>query len=195
MPQTITKPTDQVTSAVVGEEGNTRHVLGSAKIWRVGIGGLVVVVILVGASWKFYDYRKSQRVSASDVTTVQNKAAVAVKGSNGGVAGGLKVYNNAITNATDSATQASLDMQAADLAANNNMLDTALSYALKADAILHNDTTSSLVANIYQQQGNSTQAVNYYKKAAAEVKPDQEGGSGKQYYLAKADEAATGAKE
>jgi tetratricopeptide (TPR) repeat protein len=159
------------------------------------IAGAAILLAICGFSiWDLY-FKKSPpiphvTITADEVSFVENEANSALQ--TRGLQAGLQVYSQSIAEAANSSVQTNLNLDAADMAVNNNAPGLALSYALQADSVAHSSTTSSLLASIYQQQGNTTKAITYYKKAAAEVKQNQLAGAGSQYYLDEAQALSQG---
>lgn len=185
MSKTATRP-------VVVEANNHSFFLSKRDKLLVAV---IAVVVLLGGIGGFFYYKFLHRVTYDDLESVQTNAAVSVHNAGGNVQAGLNVYNNAISNAADSKTRAGLYLQAAGLALSDNRYDTAIVYALKADAILHTPDSSALVALAYQLQGRRTEAVLYYRKAASEVVQNQLTGRGREYYLEQAQQAANGGSD
>jgi len=170
----------------VGRSG----LLRSSKFWVVAI----VVILIACVGWAVY--RKiADRVTPGKVSIVENQAdqTSATKGA----AAAEAVYKNAVSNAADPHTAAVLELDAAGAALNANQLNAALTYALKADGVLHSADSSSTVAAIYEQNNDKTNAAKYFTLAAKEVKPGNVAAPGNtsQYYLYQAQQALQGVKQ
>jgi hypothetical protein len=186
----------QRVKAMIGIEKPKLALFRSLKVLL--IAGAVVLLAVCGFSiWDLY-FKKSSpiphvTITADEVSFIESEANSALQ--TRGLQAGLQVYSQSIAEAANSSVQTNLNIDAADMAVNNNAPGLALSYALQADSVAHSSITSSLLASIYQQQGNTPKAIAYYKKAAAEVKQNQLAGASSQYYLDEAQALSQGAAQ
>ncbi|HEV2412421.1 MAG TPA: hypothetical protein VGS28_01290 [Candidatus Saccharimonadales bacterium] len=136
---------------------------------------VVIAVVLIGGGiglivWEHHRNNElpgPAAVTLADTDLINKEANAAV--ANGDISEALNIYNQNIPNAANKTVQGELNGEAASIAYDANQYQTALKYALVWDADLPTADTSSMVAQIYQQLGNKTQAISYYQKAAREV--------------------------
>jgi tetratricopeptide (TPR) repeat protein len=162
--------------------------------WLWVIVVLVLIVLLGGCYFTYrHVHNNSNKVTLTDAGTIQSQTdSIAEKH---GAQAALTVYKQKIPNAANNTVKAELDLQAGAIALNANMYSTALSYALQSYNLNPTSNSSALVATIYQQEGNTTQAVKYFKIAASEVHSITPGGPTASSYLQEAQDAESGASQ
>jgi tetratricopeptide (TPR) repeat protein len=172
-------------AVIVHDTEHTTHHIHIRYKKRIIASALAFVVIVIAVCLV---YRQTQMVTISDLDSIQSKADSVAQTK--GIQAALAVYNRKIPKAANNDVRSQLDVQAGAIALNAHDYSTALNYAMQANSFDSTSESSALIAAVYQQQGNISQAVIYYDKAASEVKgPLRPGGSTASYYLQEAQDA------
>ncbi|PLS80875.1 hypothetical protein CYG49_03880 [Candidatus Saccharibacteria bacterium] len=143
---------------------------------RTIIGAVVILLVIAGligyALWSQRDKRTPEQ-KVSDITAQADK-----KVAEGDVDGALNVLDQSIKQEGNKEVKNGLLMQKSAVAINNDRGQTALDAALEANKIESTYSSTSLVAQIYDQQGNGAKAIEYYKKALEQLDENADPGAG-----------------
>lgn len=128
---------------------------------------IITVLVVLGLASLLYAYYQNNLSSRKNTIAKEVSAIVvdAQKLSNTGkITDASAAYDSAINKTEDSVAKGNLLISKATIYLNNGEYDTALSIAKGAESISQNDVVTSLIAQIYEKQGNKQKAIEYYKK-------------------------------
>lgn len=172
----------------------------SPKQLAIVLAVLIVIVIIIVVIWKTNVFKFADTTSSQPATVAEVKAqkqsgqtldpTVVAKANAEKVSGNptaaVDVYTKAIASNTDKDEKVALYINKATLQASNGDAPGAIVSAKQAETLAGSTlTTASLLASVYKQNGDKTNAVLYFRKSADLVADDTDGSSlgEKQYYL------------
>ncbi len=145
---------------------------------------LIVVILIIAGAAAFWYLGGSKLFIKSPVTdqSIVDKADQLTH--NGKTDEALKLYDDAIKNAKDDTQKYNLLMGKATVYFNDGNYSQAMTYAKQAEAVKKNETISYFIAQIYEKEGDKTNAIKYYQKAiefASKAEPSPSGGQAGYY--------------
>lgn len=146
-----------------GTSGNSTK----RKKWLI-LASAVLVIAVVGVLVALNQKRNVTEPARNDVAnqgvhkqTATEKAS-AVAGA-GDYAGGQKVLDETVSSTANDVAKASVYVEKAQLAMNNKKADDALTFAMKAEDLVHTRSTSRLLAEVYKIKNDKANVVKHYE--------------------------------
>ncbi len=148
------------------------HKIIIGKKWLI-IGIAIIVLLISGAvsGWIYVSVQKSEsdaillKKEELYKTTSKTTEKAQVLSDNGDQVGAILLLDNAIKLTNDTKTKSLLILNKATTYFNNGDNDNALEAALQSEAIDKNSNIEKLIAMIYEQKGDTQNAIKYYQNA------------------------------
>ncbi len=142
----------------------------------IGLLILIGLLIVGGISWWNYRHvidkqQETAKIKAAKIKKLNTDSAViAAPGADKQMI--LSSYDAALKDETDKTSRVELLVGKAVAYMNSGDADKALTTALEAEKLMSTTSATSLIASIYEQKGNTSKAIEYYKKYVALAKKD-----------------------